>query len=178
LFPGVAARRAGLQTMSFVLSEGANKMKVQKRRGGFTLIEVLIVVVIMAVLAATIVPQFTNSSKDARESSVKFNLHSLRNTLEMYKLHHMGAMPTGANNLDQLTGATSQAGTVGEAGPSFPYGPYIQNEIPSNPFTNSNKVTLFTGTGLPSASGAADAGWLYRPSTGEIWIDHADYINE
>jgi type II secretion system protein G len=145
---------------SCALFERTEQMNVQKRRGGFTLIEVLIVVVIMAVLAATIVPQFTNSSKDARESSVKFNLHTLRNTLQMYKLHHMGIMPTGANNLDQLTGATNQTGTVGAEGPSFPYGPYIQDELPTNPFTNSNKVTLFTGTGLPSASGASDAGWI------------------
>lgn len=153
-------------------------MNVNQRRGGFTLIEVLIVVVIMAVLAATIVPQFTSSSKDARESSVKFNLHSLRSTLEMYKLHHQGLLPAGTNNLEQLTKATNAAGTVGTAGPSFPYGPYLQNEMPMNPFTNSNKVTLFTGTGTPTASGATDAGWIYRPATGEIWIDHADYINE
>lgn len=153
-------------------------MSVKQRRGGFTLIEVLIVVVIMAVLAATIIPQFTNSAKDARESSVKFNLHSMRGMIEMYKTHHMGGVPSGANNLEQLTKATDQSGVVGTAGPSFPYGPYLQNDLPTNPFTNSNKVTLFTGTGAPTASGASDAGWVYRPSTGELWIDHADYIAE
>lgn len=153
-------------------------MSVKQRRGGFTLIEVLIVVVIMAVLAATIIPQFTNSAKDARESSVKFNLHSMRGIIEMYKTHHMGGVPSGTNNLEQLTSATNQAGTVGTAGPSYPYGPYLQNDLPANPFTNSNKVTLFTGTGAPTASGAADAGWIYRPSTGELWIDHADYITQ
>lgn len=153
-------------------------MSVKQRRGGFTLIEVLIVVVIMAVLAATIIPQFTSSAKDARESSAKFNLHSLRGMIEMYKTHHMGAVPSGDNNLEQLTKATNQSGVVGTAGPSFPYGPYMQNELPANPFTNSNKVTPFTGSGTPTASGASDAGWIYRPSTGEIWIDHADYITE
>ena len=153
-------------------------MNVQQRRGGFTLIEVLIVVVIMAVLAATIIPQFTNSTKDARESSARFNLHTLRSTLEMYKLHHGGVAPTGANDLDQLTSATDGTGTIGTAGTSFPYGPYLQTAMPANPFTGSNKVTLFTGTGLPTASGASDAGWLYRKATGEIWIDHADYITE
>jgi type II secretion system protein G len=153
-------------------------MSVKQRRGGFTLIEVLIVVVIMAVLAATIIPQFTSSAKDARESSVKFNLHSLRGMIEMYKTHHLGGVPTGANDLEQLTSATDQSGAVGTAGPSFPYGPYLQNELPTNPFTNSNKVTLFTGAGAPTASGATDAGWVYRPATGELWIDHADYITE
>ena len=153
-------------------------MNVKQRRGGFTLIEVLIVVVIMAVLAATIIPQFTSSAKDARESSVKFNVHSLRSMIEMYKTHHLGGVPSGANNLEQLTKATNDSGTVGTAGPSFPHGPYLQNELPTNPFTNGNKVTLHTGAGAPTASGAADAGWIYRASTGDIWIDHPDYINE
>jgi general secretion pathway protein G len=153
-------------------------MNVKQRRGGFTLIEVLIVVVIMAVLAATIIPQFTSSAKDARESSVKFNLHSLRGMIEMYKTHHQGGLPSGANNLEQLTSATNQAGAVGTAGPTFPYGPYLQRELPTNPFTNGNKVTLHTGAGAPTASGTTDAGWIYRPATGDIWIDHADYLNE
>jgi len=139
----------------------------------------LIVVVIMAVLAATIVPQFTSSSNDAKESSVKFNLHSLKGMLEMYKLHHGGTSPDGTNNLEQLTKPTNQAGVVGTTpGPTHPYGPYLQGELPMNPFTNSNKVTVFTGAGAPTASGATDAGWIYRPATGEIWIDHVDYITE
>mgnify|MGYP002626473716 CR=1 FL=1 len=44
-------------------------MTNNKRHSGFTLVEVLIVVVIMAVLAATIIPQFSDSSKDAKVSS-------------------------------------------------------------------------------------------------------------
>ena len=46
-------------------------------RSAFTLIEVLIVVVIMAILAAAIVPQFTDSTKDAKSSTAKFNLHTV-----------------------------------------------------------------------------------------------------
>ena len=53
-------------------------MQTKVRRGAFTLIEVLIVVVIMAILAATIIPQFTDSTKDAKSSTVQFNLHTLR----------------------------------------------------------------------------------------------------
>ena len=44
-------------------------MKTPVRRSAFTLIEVLIVVVIMAILAATIIPQFTDSTKDAKAST-------------------------------------------------------------------------------------------------------------
>ena len=152
-------------------------MLCRNRRTGFTLIEVLIVVVLMAVLAGTIIPQFAASTKDAKDSAIRFNLHSLRSQIEMYKVHHNNTPPTGANNLDQLTKATDISGATGTPGPSYPYGPYIQQSLPTNPFTNSNKVTLDTAaSGTPTATGDSDAGWIYRASTGEIWADHADYV--
>ena len=49
-------------------------MSRDSRRKAFTLIEVLIVVVIMAILAATIIPQFSSSTQDAMESALKFNI--------------------------------------------------------------------------------------------------------
>ena len=151
-------------------------MNTKSRRSAFTLIEVLIVVVIMAVLAATILPQFSSSTKDAKVSTLKFNLHTLRSQIELYKMHHNGLLPDGTNNLAQLTLASDVTGTTGTAGTSFPYGPYVQGSIPVNPFTSSGKVTLYTGTAAPTASGAADAGYFYRASTGDIWVDDATYI--
>jgi len=68
-------------------------MATFRRRNAFTLIEVLIVVIIMAVLAATIIPQFTTSTKDAKDSTLKFNMHTLRSQIELYKLHHLGKYP-------------------------------------------------------------------------------------
>ena len=50
----------------------------------------LIVVVIMAILAATIIPQFTDSTKDAKASTTKFNLHTLRSQIELYRTQHNG----------------------------------------------------------------------------------------
>lgn len=148
-------------------------------RIGFTLIEVLIVVVIMAVLAATVIPQFANSSKDAKESSVRFNLHTLRSQIELFKLQHNATLPTGANDLEQLTKRTNVSGTVipdGGTVADYPYGPYVQGALPVNPFTNSKKVRLDTGTGTPTVSGQSDAGYLYRAATGEIWLDDANYL--
>ena len=63
-------------------------MSRDRRRNAFTLIEVLIVVIIMAVLAATIIPQFSSSTNDAKNSSVVFNLQTIRSQIEMYKTHH------------------------------------------------------------------------------------------
>ena len=154
-------------------------MNTNRRRGAFTLIEVLIVVVIMAVLAATIIPQFTSSTKDAKESTAKFNLHTLKSQLELYRLHHNGSFPAATNNLEQLTKASDAAGAVTMSGApdsTHPFGPYIQ-KIPANPF--NSKLTVRADTGMagttPSATGAD--GWIYRASTGEIWIDDATYIS-
>ena len=66
-------------------------MKTTQDRSAFTLIEVLIVVVIMAILAATIIPQFTDSTKDAKTSTAKMNLATLRAQIQLYRTQHTGA---------------------------------------------------------------------------------------
>jgi general secretion pathway protein G len=152
-----------------------------KSRNAFTLIEVLIVVVIMAVLAATIIPQFSTSTKDARESNLKYNLQSLRTQIELYKVQHAGALPDGTLNLKQLTSATDTTGVVstnGQVDATHPFGPYVQGAIPQQPFSTSNTVRLDTGMAgtTPTATAAPGGGWIYRASTGEIWIDHPSYV--
>ena len=150
-------------------------------RGGFTLIEVLIVVVIMAVLAATIIPQFSTSTKDARESNLKFNLQSLRTQIELYKVQHLGALPDGTLNLKQITAATDATGALSTSGlvdGTHPFGPYILGAVPQQPFSASNTVRLDTGMAgtTPTATASPGGGWIYRASTGEIWIDHPTYV--
>jgi prepilin-type N-terminal cleavage/methylation domain-containing protein len=144
-------------------------MKTCARRSAFTLIEVLIVVVIMAILAATIIPQFTDSTKDAKASTATFNLHTLRSQIELYRAQHAGLAPTAT--LVELTQSTNESGTAG-TGAGFPYGPYIR-EIPANPFTNSKAIKTIATT--PAAAGdvtAGGGGWIYNATTGGIWIDY------
>jgi general secretion pathway protein G len=146
-----------------------------KLRSAFTLVEVLIVVVIMAILAATIIPQFTDSATDAKIGTAKFNLSTLRSQIETYKIHHGGLKP--GNTLVELTQSTNAAGTAG-TGAGYPYGPYMR-EIPVNPITNSSAVKVISNN-PPQASDVTSGGggWLYHPGSGNVWLDDATLYSE
>ena len=146
-----------------------------KHRSGFTLVEVLIVVVIMAVLAATIIPQFSDSSKDAKISSVKFNLHTLRSQIQLYKSQHDGKVP--GDDLAELLIKTNVAGTTDVSDGPLVYGPYVQS-IPANPFTNSDVVVEITNNPAVVGDVTSGDGWLYNKTEGQVWINHADYFTE
>jgi len=142
------------------------------KRNAFTLIEVLIVVVIMAVLSATIIPQFSDSSRDAKSSTASFNVRGMRSQIELYKTQHDGQLPS--QDLSELTTTTNVDGTPG-SGTDFPYGPYA-HEIPANPFNNSQ--TVVAPLAVPPVSTINGAGWLYDVASGKIWLNHADFLNQ
>jgi general secretion pathway protein G len=146
-------------------------MKTMNRRGAFTLIEVLIVVVIMAILAATIIPQFTDSTKDAKSSTVQFNLHTLRSQIQLYRTQHNGLAPSGT--LAEIMTTTDASGSTG-TGANYPYGPYLR-EVPIHPFNNSKAIKVITNDPAAAADVTGSGGWLYNATTGGIWIDHATY---
>ena len=60
---------------------------------GFTLVELLIVVIILAILAAIVIPQFSSSTTDANEAALDSNLNALRSAIELYKAQHNGVYP-------------------------------------------------------------------------------------
>jgi len=112
-------------------------MKTKMTNAGFTLVEILIVVVILGILAAIVIPQFTQASTEARENSLRANLQTIRSQIELYKIQHNDDAPTDNTTFaNQMMGRTDQAGTVLAAGE---FGPYLQ-AIPVNPFTNDNEI--------------------------------------
>src|SRR6476646_11580421 len=87
------------------------------RRKGFTLVEILIVVIILGILAAFVIPQFTSASQDARKNSLTSQLQTLRSQLELYKLQHLDQLPSpliGATPAwTQMTNKTDASGATG-----------------------------------------------------------------
>jgi general secretion pathway protein G len=146
------------------------------RRTGFTLIEVLLVVVIMAVLAGLIIPAYMGTADDAKSSSLKHNLSVIETQLEVYRSQHLNQYPTIQDNaLPQLTSATNTAGEIGASGPKYPFGPYVI-EAPMNPFDGSKKVVPVAVSGQkPSGVVGKLGGWQYDKTTGAFWPNNPEY---
>jgi len=145
-------------------------MSKKLRRHAFTLIEVLIVVVIMAVLAATIIPQFTTSTKDARDNAAAFNIRTMQSQIELYKQQHLEKYPPANDFVNQMTLATDVYGnTTGDT----PYGPYMQ-EIPANPYNGSQEIVAVATEGTAPDAPIGTAGWQYDQSTGRVYRNDAD----
>jgi prepilin-type N-terminal cleavage/methylation domain-containing protein len=145
-------------------------MSTKKRISGFTLVEILIVVVIMAVLAAAVIPQFTSSTEDAKKSTAEFNISSIRSVIQTYRAHHDGSNPgtaTGTTFVTSLTKKSNKDGSIPADG-SGVFGPYLV-EVPDNPFTNDATVTVVSAA--PSAGTVTGKGYAYNPTTAEIWLD-------
>ena len=143
-------------------------MKTTVRAGGFTLVEILIVVVIMAVLAAAIIPQFTDATGDAKSSTAKHNLRVLRAQLEVYRTQHNGEYPKALADLTKKTNADHT--TTGT--PAL--GSYCR-EIPVEPNTNSAAVAASTAD--PIAVTGTTGGWIYNATTGELRVNHKEYVS-
>ena len=130
----------------------------------FTLVEVLIVVIILGILAAIVVPQFTNASSDAKLSALKTNLQTIRAQIQLYKLQHNDVFPALATFAEQMTLASKTDGStapIGTAG--FDLGPYLQT-LPANPYTNANTI----GSGAVGTSA-----WYYDDTTGTFRANDA-----
>lgn len=126
------------------------------RRNGFTLIELMIIVTIIGILAAIVIPTFSNANETAKSGALASQLNTVKKSLVMYKTDHNGIYPTDAqlitNQWQVLTNSTDIDGDItGED-----YGPYFQKP-PFNAFIDSNVVAVDNS-----------AAWQYDSSTGTI----------
>jgi general secretion pathway protein G len=139
------------------------------KRNAFTLVELLIIVIILGILAAVVIPQFSDASTDARLSSLTTNLQTIRGQLDLYRLQHNGAYPGQATVVNQMTQKTDVDGTVNAA--SGKYGPYLQR-IPNNPFTVGG-----TGNDITNTAAASNKAWYYDATSGSFKANNGGSTN-
>ena len=145
-------------------------MFTRKSKSGFTLVEILIVVIILGILAAIVIPQFTNASQDARKSSLTSQLQTLRSQIELFKLQHKDKLPDLVTSWDPLTTKTDADMAASTATDAF--GPYMQS-APKNPLNGLTNVV--NGT----AASGTECGFVYDygtsgAGTGRIWGTDTD----
>ena len=148
------------------------------RKGGFTLVEILIVVIILGILAAIVIPQFTSASQDARKNSLTSQLQTIRSQIELYKLQHLDKLPpvlTAGTDWSDMTNQSNATGTTG-ATTAFPFGPYLQS-APVNSLNASTGILPVTAdqTLGGAVTGGSNKGFVFNTVNGKIWATSAKY---
>jgi len=134
----------------------------QTIRKGFTLIEILIVVVILGILAAIVVPQFNNASEDAQLSNVRSQLSTVRSQIELYRVRNNGSLPDLGDGSDA---AANWAPLIGEE---------FLRAAPINPRNGLGTINAGDDVTETSAQNDATFGWHYNTATGNIFAGGLD----
>lgn len=103
---------------------------MQTKRSGFTLIEIMVVIVIMGIMAALVVPRVMGSTDQARTAAAKADISSMMTALKLYKLDNM-RYPTTQQGLDALVNKPSIAPIPNNYKP----GGYLE-KLPKDPWGN------------------------------------------
>ena len=176
------------------------KRAVANIQRGFTLLDMLIVVIVVGIIAIIVLPQFRPNISEAKLLKLDGNLITIRMAISMYKRHHPrypgklcsgnghtcpnGTPATGLVNspqafIDQLTLYTNSAGLAcSQKGGEFKYGPYLKGrELPVNPITDSNALEISQTKDLGMKASLSDltGGWKVSVWTGEFIANDTAY---
>ncbi len=129
-------------------------------RKAFTLVEILIVVVILGILAAIVIPQFTSASEDAQISAVQSQLQTVRNQIELFRVRNNGTPPALAD-LFTANGIVSDE--------------YLR-VAPINPRTGTSNAIAGVAAPVAPVAAGGDA-WVYDAANGNFWANGFDEAN-
>ncbi|MFQ3549881.1 MAG: prepilin-type N-terminal cleavage/methylation domain-containing protein [Armatimonadota bacterium] len=121
------------------------KARRKRTKCGFTLVELLVVIVVLAVLAAIVLPKFMNSSKRSKEAALKSDLKVVRNAIGMFHAD-TGAYPKTLNALMATEAPAKGLDSDGNEVDILPgdwHGPYLQ-DLPIDPISGTAFIYVIT----------------------------------
>jgi general secretion pathway protein G len=137
-------------------------MAHMSKNRGFTLVEILVVVMLLGILAAMIIPKFSNSTTEAKRNSLSSSLQAVRGQVELYMLQHGDAPPVlSGSDWTALTDLSTFSGQQ--------VGPYLiaPPTNPLNGFSDIFNVSSDPVGGDPVA--VSNAGFVYNANNGKMW---------
>ncbi|MFH1701492.1 MAG: prepilin-type N-terminal cleavage/methylation domain-containing protein [Candidatus Zixiibacteriota bacterium] len=125
------------------------------KNSGFTLIELVIIIVVLGILAAIAIPKYQDITSDAKEASCRGALGGLRSAITIYYANQ--AVKTGTATWPAL----DSLNTIGIV---------MEQQVPGNPFCSDANYpdSIVAGVTKGTVVGA-NCGWAYKAATGEIW---------
>lgn len=132
-------------------------IRQSSNRTGFSLIELVVVVLILGIIAAVAAPRAFDTESEARQSSTKSSLKIIRQAIELHKARQ-GVYPPAATLSTALK-------------------PYIRGRFPKVLVGNKKNANVVPSTQSPiTVPEANKAGWAYNEATGEFVINQTTYI--
>jgi len=136
-----------------------------RKHNGFTLVELVVVVMILGILAAVAAPKLLGTSSAAADNGIKQTLAIVRDAVERYAAEHGGALPgelaTEADFLEDIS-------------------PYLRGAFPTCPVAGKkNKVKVSaSATGFGGEAGnAQDESWHYCAADGQFIVNSTEPTN-
>jgi prepilin-type N-terminal cleavage/methylation domain-containing protein len=129
------------------------------RQTGFTLIELVIIIVALGILASVAIPKYKSIVEESREASCRASLGGLRSGISIY--YARAAIETGTAQWPPYDSLR----TIGVV---------MEQAIPRNPYcTNYPDSIVSVGAGVTKGTlrNGSRPGWVYKQSTGEIWAN-------
>lgn len=136
-------------------------MLANRRRLGFTLIELIAVIVVLAILAGVAVPRYFDYTDRARTSAVQGTLGNVRSAIQNF---YANASLAGTPAYPTLT----QLQTLGSV---------LQDQMPLNPYNNLATITSATSTEWNARTVGGTAGWRYFVDNSTTPPTYGFYIN-
>jgi prepilin-type N-terminal cleavage/methylation domain-containing protein len=131
------------------------------KRHGFTLVEILIVVVILGILAAIVVPQFSNATTDAQKVATLDQLVKLREAIAIYHVRNNAQYP----NIQAGTGSGAWGELIAPG--------YMRDGGVNSWVGGGASRTVVIGYN-PDTAYQSTHGWIYDDLNGRLWAGSFD----